>query len=94
MTGVSSLVQSLSGDVVGPDDAEWTTARAAWNLAVDQHPALVVLAAGPEDVAATLGFASEHGLRVAPQGTGHGAPSLGALDDTILLRTTRLRSWP
>ncbi len=90
MTGVSSLVQSVAGHVIGPNDTEWATARAAWNLAVDQHPALVVLAAGPQDVSATLGFASEHGLRVAPQGTGHGAPSLGALDGTILLRTTEL----
>ncbi len=80
----------MAGHVVGPDDAEWTSARAAWNLAVDQHPALVVLTAGPQDVAATLGFASERGLRVAPQGTGHGAASLGALDDTILLRTAQL----
>ena len=90
MTGVSSLVRGVVGHVVGPDDADWTSARAAWNLAVDQHPALVVLAAGPQDVAATLGFASERGLRVAPQGTGHGAASLGALDDTILLRTAQL----
>ena len=90
MRDQSSLEQGLAGDVVGPDDAGWTAARAAWNLAADQHPALVVMAAGPQDVAATLGYAAEHGLRVAPQGTGHGAPSLEALDETILLRTTRL----
>jgi FAD/FMN-containing dehydrogenase len=90
VTGRSSFEQSLSGDVIGPDDAGWSAARAAWNLAVDQHPTLVVVADGPKDVAATLGYAAEHGLRVAPQGTGHGASSLGALDETILLRTKRL----
>ena len=32
-----------------------------------------------------------NGLRVAPQGTGHGAAALGDLDDTILLKTERMR---
>ena len=73
-------------------DDGWDAARQAWNLAVDQHPTLVVTARGAQDVAATLAFASDRGLRVAPQGTGHGATSLGALDDTILLRTTDLAS--
>jgi FAD binding domain len=80
----------LSGALVGPGDDGWDTARQAWNLAVDQRPAAVVLAAGAEDVAATLTFAADREMRVAPQATGHGASSLGALDDTILLRTTRL----
>jgi FAD/FMN-containing dehydrogenase len=35
-------------------------------------------------------FARERGLAVAPQGTGHGAATLGALDDTVLLRTIRM----
>ena len=43
------------------------------------------------DVAATVKFAREHDLRVAPQGTGHGAAALGPLTDTILIKTTRMR---
>ena len=35
--------------------------------------------------------ASELGLRVAPQATGHNAAPLGPLDDTILLRTGAMR---
>jgi hypothetical protein len=89
-TNVDALRQRLDGDVVGPGDAEWDAARQAWNLAVDQRPAAVVVAAGAPDVAATLVFAAESGLAVAPQSTGHGAAPLGALDDAILLRTSRL----
>ena len=85
-----ALRRQVSGSVVGPGDDGWDAARQAWNLAVDQRPVAVVVARGAEDVAATLAFASDRGLRVAPQGTGHGATSLGALDDTILLRTTDL----
>jgi FAD/FMN-containing dehydrogenase len=44
-----------------------------------------------EDVAAAIVWATEHGLRVAPQGTGHNAGPLGSLEDTLLLKTERMR---
>ena len=84
-------VARLSGKIVLPGDASWDEARHAWNLAVDQRPAAVAL---PETAAGrrrARRFAREHGLRVAPQGTGHNAAPLGPLDDTILLKTDRMR---
>src|SRR3954452_8006152 len=81
----------ISGDVYTPQDAEWDEARLAWNLAVDQRPALVALVECAEDVAAVVAYADENDLRVAPQGTGHAAGALGDLADTILLKTERLR---
>jgi hypothetical protein len=39
----------VRGRVVRPGDQEWDTARAAWNLAVDQRPDLVVEVADPFD---------------------------------------------
>ena len=36
-------------------------------------------------------FAREHGLRVAAQGTGHNARPLGSLEDTVLVKTARMR---
>ena len=71
-----------------PGDPGWDDARRAWNLAVDQHPAAVALPAGVQDVVSAVGFAREHGLRVAAQGTGHNAKPLGSLAGTMLVRTT------
>jgi FAD/FMN-containing dehydrogenase len=85
------LRRRIAGEIALPHDAGWDAARQAWNLAVDQHPAAVVFVHSAEDVVAVVEFATTHGLRVAPQGTGHGACSLAALDDTILLKTSRLR---
>ena len=85
------LRENLDGDAIGPDDPSWDEARRAWNLAVDQRPAAVVLAESAVDVVATVSFAHEQGLRIAPQGTGHGAAALGDLEGTILLRTSRMR---
>ena len=42
---IDALRQRLAGDAVVPGDSAWDTARMAWNLAADQHPAAVVLAA-------------------------------------------------
>ncbi len=89
---VESLRATLAAEVVGPGDASWDAARQAWNLVADQQPALVVLAATPEDITATVRFAAANDLRVAPQTTGHGATSVGDLTGAILLRTTRLNA--
>jgi FAD binding domain-containing protein/berberine-like enzyme len=81
----------VAGAVVRPGDADWDEARRAWNLAVDQHPAAVVVPESAEDILAAVQAARAAGLRVAPQGTGHNAAPLGDLSDTVLLKTHRMR---
>ncbi len=86
-SGLRALGSRLEGTLVLPGDPGWDAARAAWQLAVDQRPAAVVLVRSAADVAATLKTARACGLRVAPQSSGHNAAPLGRLDDSILLRT-------
>ena len=82
----------VTGDVVLPGDPEWDAARLAWNLAVDQRPAMVALPETSDDVAAVVAYAAQAGLRVAVQGTGHGAVARGGeLSDSILLKMERMR---
>ena len=88
---VDALRVSVSGEVVGPDDAHWDRARQAWNLAVDQRPLAVVFPITDADVVAVVNAAREAGVRVAAQGTGHGAAAMGSLEDTILVSTARMR---
>ncbi len=82
---------SIAGRVATPSDPDWDEARAAWNLAADQRPSAVAFVESAEDVAGTIRFAAAHDLRVAGQGSGHGAVALGSLEDTILLKTERMR---
>jgi hypothetical protein len=77
--------------LVRPGDADWGSARQAWNLAVDQRPAAVALPETADDVSALVAFARQRGLRLAPQGTGHNAAAIASLDDTILVKTSRMR---
>jgi FAD/FMN-containing dehydrogenase len=78
MAGISTL--SIRGRIATAEDADWDEARAAWNLAADQRPVAVAFAESAGDVAKVVGFAGANGLRVAAQGTGHGAMPLGSLD--------------
>ena len=43
------------------------------------------------DVVRAVGFARSHGMRIAPQGTGHGAVPLEPLEGVMLLKTSRPR---
>ncbi len=88
------LEERLDGRLLIPGDDGWDDARQAWNLAVDQRPAAVVVAASVADIARTVRMARAYGLAVAPQATGHNAGPLaqdGGLADAILLRTHELR---
>jgi FAD/FMN-containing dehydrogenase len=88
---IAFLRERVEGSVFTPADPGWDVARQAWNVAVDQCPSAVVLAESVDDIVAAVRFARAAGLRVAPQGTGHGAPPLGPLDDTLLVRTSLMR---
>src|SRR3954468_18762613 len=81
----------IEGSIATPEDEGWEEARRVWNLAADLRPAAVVFAQNAGDVAATVGFAAAHELRVAGQGTGHGAAGLADLEDAILIKTERMR---
>ena len=78
-------------ELVERGEERWDSARAAWNLAIDQQPALVARPGDAYEVAAVVRYAGENGLRVAVQAEGHGAgPLAGVGEDTLLLKTTRM----
>ena len=87
---LNQLESRLADRVVGPQDAAWNEARRAWNLAVDQRPGAVATPESADDVVAVVEIAREHGLRVAPQGTGHSAAPRASLEGSVLLDTSRM----
>jgi FAD binding domain len=85
-------VAALTGRIVVlPEHSNWDQARLAWNLAVDQQSAAVVFPESAEDVIAAVELARAFELRVTAQGTGHNAAPLGPLEDTVLVKTERMR---
>ena len=78
------------GRVVRPGDADWDAARGTFNLLVDQQPEAIAFPANEHEVAAVVADASERGLRVAPQATGHNPGPLGSLEGTVIVHTSAL----
>lgn len=87
---VQTLRQGVTGRVLTPGDPDYEQRRRGWNLAVNQYPALILIAADAEDVVAGVNFAREYGLGVAVQSTGHGIHYAG--DDSLLIVTTEIAS--
>src|SRR5437763_547968 len=57
---VDALRDRIEGAVVAPGGAAWDEARQAWNLRVDQRPALVAVPQSEGDVVAIVGCARDH----------------------------------
>lgn len=94
MTIVSLDLETLDDLLVGPVFAGGSAAAAAeaatFNLAVTHQPQLVVGAAVADDVAVAVRFATQHGLPVAVQATGHGP--VRPADGAVLITTSRMRA--
>jgi FAD binding domain/Berberine and berberine like len=75
---------------VTSSDPDWNAARGTFNVLIDQRPEAIAIPADAREVAAVVSYAREHGLRVAPQATGHNAGPLGSLEDTLILNTSAL----
>lgn len=88
----ADVLRGLCGGAVHlPGDPAFDEVRVPWNLQVDARPAAVAYPAFASEVADVVRAAASVGLRVAPQGTGHGAPPLaGRLEDAVLLRTSAM----
>jgi hypothetical protein len=89
---LDQLRPRLKDRILGPTDPGWDEARRAWNLAVDQRPAAVARPESADEVVAVVEVARDQGLRVAPQGTGHGAGPRSSLEQSVLVDMSRVNA--
>jgi len=81
----------FSGTLIGPEDGEYGEARKVFNAMIDRRPALIARCANPDDVAAAVGFARDHELRLAVRGGSHNGAGLGTCDDGVVIDLSLLR---
>lgn len=87
MQGIE-MKSRVRGRVLLPGEVGYDVERKGWNLIVEHHPVMIVVAAGTEDVVAAVRYAASADLPVAVQATGHG-PSVPA-DGAVLINTRRM----
>ncbi len=85
---LNELRSQVRGEVLTPGDSRYEEARKAWNLAVSQHPALIVVAHNASDVMVAVRFAEKAGLGIGVQSTGHG--TVRSADGHLLIVTSRM----
>jgi FAD/FMN-containing dehydrogenase len=79
------LRSSVVGPVLEPGDAEYDRARTVWNAMVDRRPRFIVRCTGPDDVAAAVRYATDHGLEVGVRCGGHGITGHAVPDDGLMI---------
>ncbi|MDX1435661.1 MAG: FAD-binding oxidoreductase [Anaerolineales bacterium] len=85
----STLQKRISGQVIEPGDPSYDQARSAWNLSVDQKPALIVIPENVADLIVAVEHATDAGIGVAVQATGHGVSQ--PADGRMLILTRAMK---
>jgi hypothetical protein len=78
-------IDGFRGRLITADHAEYDTARAVWNDAVDRRPRLIARCSGPADVAAAVRAAREHDLEIAVRGGGHNVAGTAVCDGGMVI---------
>jgi len=91
MLDLAQLRASVTGTVIGPDDAEYDRARTIMPGGFDKRPAAVVRVADTKDVAQVLEFARSAGFPLAVRSGGHSI--YGVCDGGIVIDVRDLRSF-
>lgn len=86
---IAALRSRVKGALLQPGEAQYKEASTAWNLQAQQRPALVLVAAGVEDIIAAVQFAGDTGMGVGVMATGHGVGM--PCDGGLLINTSGLR---
>jgi FAD/FMN-containing dehydrogenase len=85
-------IDGFRGQLITPDHADYDTARAVWNGAVDRRPWLIARCSGTADVAAAVRFARDHDLDIAIRGGGHNVAGTAVCDDGIVIDLSAMRA--
>jgi FAD/FMN-containing dehydrogenase len=84
-TARRELGSAFSGQLIGPEDAEYAEARKVYNAMIDRRPALIARCTSADDVSRVVAFAGSHQLDLAVRGGGHNGAGLGTVEDGVVI---------
>ncbi len=84
-TALQDFKASLHGEVIGPHDEGYESARRLRNAMIDRRPALIVRCVDVSDVISAVQFARGHDLAVAVRAGGHDVSGHGVCDDGLVI---------
>ena len=89
---IPDLRGAVRGRVIGPDDDGYDAARTVVVGGIDRHPAVIVKAGGPDDIAVVVRLARETGTELAVRSGGHSGAGHGTTEGGILLDISDMKA--
>ncbi len=90
-TPALTILDTVRGDVITAQSAEYDEARSVYNAMIDRRPLAVVRATGVADVRTAVDAARESGLPLALRNGAHSVPGFGTVDDGIVLDLSAMK---
>jgi hypothetical protein len=84
-------IDGFRGRLLGTGHADYDTARAVWNGAIDRRPHLIARCIGTADVVRAVRFARDRDLEIAIRGGGHNVAGTAVCDDGIVIDLSAMR---
>jgi FAD/FMN-containing dehydrogenase len=86
------LLQSqFRGELIGPQDAAYDSARRVYNAMIDKHPRLIARCTDVADVMAAVAYGNQAGLLTAIRSGGHNGGGLGVCEGGLVIDLSRMK---
>jgi FAD/FMN-containing dehydrogenase len=82
---VAERAPHFRGELIGPGDPQYDTARRLWNGIIDRRPGLIARCTGVADVRAAVRFGRERDLLLAVRGGGHNVAGTATCDGGLVI---------
>ncbi|HKD77304.1 MAG TPA: FAD-dependent oxidoreductase, partial [Ktedonobacterales bacterium] len=85
VSALGTLRSNFSGTVLQAGDHDYDCVRALHNGLIDKRPAVIARCRNEADIAASIGFAREHGLEIAVRGGGHNVSGRASVEGGMMI---------
>jgi len=86
-----SALDTLTGEVIGPEHPEYESARKIHNGMIDKRPALIVRCRDAPDVVGAIGYARAEGLEIAVRGGGHNVAGRAMCEGGLVVDLSQMK---
>jgi FAD/FMN-containing dehydrogenase len=92
MEPIVAEIDGFRGRLITTAHADYDSARAVWNGAIDRRPRVIARCVGPADVMAAVRFGRDHDLEIAIRGGGHNVAGTAVCDNGIVIDLSAMRA--
>jgi FAD/FMN-containing dehydrogenase len=89
---IEELKGAFEGEILGPSDGAYDSARQIWNAMIDKRPAVIARCATTSDVVRGVNFARDNRLLLAVRGGGHNIAGNALCDDGLVIDLSQMKT--